>query len=294
MWRSANGGGAWSSQTLSGSPDLYGAAFPAPSTAYVCGSTGAIWNTDDGGVTWHQQFTLTAATFRAIHFTDALDGWAVGDFGTVRRTADGGESWQPIAVPTTNRLRAIDRSGDTIWIVGERGTCMRSLDGGDTWEHVNLKLDARSDVTAVKVISPSTIWIAGGGGFVRRSTDGGATWTFLQHKLHGALTGLSVVGNRAQICSSKHRGVFNSQNNGVVVDDARGRDAQPDVRQQVHPRRQRLRQHDRSEPCGRRHVLRCGERLHLSDTKRRRDMAAVRFPPAATTSATLSRLAEGH
>ena len=227
VWRSTNSGGSWSSQTLSGSPDLYGVAFPAPSTAYVCGATGAIWKSADGGLSWNQQFTLTAATFRAIHFTGPLDGWAVGELGTVRRTSDGGESWLPVVVPTTNRLRAIDRAGDVIWIVGERGTCMHSLDGGDNWEHVNLKLDTRSDVTAVKVIDANTIWVAGGGGFVRRTDDGGATWTFLQHKLHGALTGLSVVGNNAQICSSKHRGVFHTLNGGASGDagrsDARAR-----------------------------------------------------------------------
>ncbi len=216
VWRSVNGGGAWTSQTLAGSPHLYGVAFPTPATAYVVGAGGAIWKSIDGGVSWTQQFSSTAAALRAVRFTDDQNGWAVGDGGVVRHTVDGGSNWAAVTVPSPNRLRAIDVLGSTIWIVGERGTCMRSVDGGTNWAHVNLKLDTRSAVRAVHLVAPDTVWVAGGGGFVRRSGDGGATWTWMQHKMHGALSGLSVVGNRAHFSSSKHRTVFRTANGGIT------------------------------------------------------------------------------
>ena len=214
VWRSTNSGGAWSSQVLSGAPDLKSLAFPSPSVAYVSGALGAIWKSVDGGGSWNAQTTSTTATLWGLEFTDDSNGWAVGDGGTVRRTGDGGKSWVPVAVPTTNRLLAVDQSGSTVWVVGERGTCLRSTDGGDDWLPVNLKLDALADVRAVRVASPENIWIGGGGGFVRRSDDGGGTWTFLQHRMHGALSALVVESGKAFFCSSHNRAVFRSLNGG--------------------------------------------------------------------------------
>jgi len=216
VWRSTNGGGTWTSQTLPGNPHLYGVAFPSSSTAYVAGANGGIWKTTNGGLSWTQKNTPTSSTLRAIRFTSVTNGWAVGDAGAAIHTTDGGANWTLVNVSTPNRLRAVDLSGNTIWMVGERGTCVRSTNGGTNWQAVNLKLDSRSDVRAVQVTSPDSIWIGGGGGFVRRSTDGGATWTYMQHRMHGPLTGLSVVGSRAQFCSSKHRTVFRTVNNGAL------------------------------------------------------------------------------
>jgi photosystem II stability/assembly factor-like uncharacterized protein len=212
--RSANGGGTWSTVTLPGTPGIRAVTMASPTVGWLAGAAGTIQKTTDGGATWSPQTSGVGVTLNAIRFVDASTGWAAGDGGTVLATTDGGASWATVAVPTSNRLLAIDAFGARVWITGDGGTCLKSTNGGASWTHVNLKLDTRSDVRAVRVAANDTVYVGGGGGFVRRSVNDGATWTFLQHSMHARLTGLAVHGSRLFMCRDRNRVVFWSANTG--------------------------------------------------------------------------------
>ncbi len=216
VYRSTDFGGTWSTQDLAGAPDLRSLAIPVFGTAYAVGSSGTIRKSIDGGVTWSAQTSGVATTLRAVRFTDAQNGWAVGDGGTVLRTTNGGANWTPTLVPTSNDLLAIDQAGTEIWIGGVLGTCLKSSNGGANWSHVNLKLDVRSDVRAVRVVSASDVYVAGGGGFVRRTVNGGTNWTFQRHTMLARPSALAGFGPRLYLCSDRHRVVFRTADAGSL------------------------------------------------------------------------------
>lgn len=208
VWRSTNNGGGWSIQVIAGTPALRGISMPTALVAYVVGDAGTILKSVDGGASWSPQTSGTGLRLNAVTFTDASNGWVAGAGGTLLQTVDGGANWAPVALGTTNDLYAVAQNGTTVWVGGAFSTAFRSTTGGSSWTQINLHADARPDVRAIMLSSPTNVTLGGGGGYIRKSADNGATWTFVQHDLHGPISSLWWTPTKSFATTSAYKVVL--------------------------------------------------------------------------------------
>ncbi len=216
VWRSTNSGGSWTLEVPSGTGALRAVAMASDTVAYAAGDGGRILKSVNGGASWSMQTSGTSERLRALAFSSEEDGWAAGDAGTVLHTVDGGTSWDPVDAGTTEDLFDVDVSGASVWVVGRLGTARASTDGGASFSPVNLRLDAKSDVRAVCLVSPDSVVLGGGGGFVRVSDDGGATWTFPVHRLYGSVGGIAFAGGHGFVADGDTMTVIHSSDGGAT------------------------------------------------------------------------------
>lgn len=80
----------------------------------------------------------------------------------------------PTALAPTRLLNGIAPAGTRLVAAGQRGHIIYSDDGGKTWTQAQVPV--RSDLVAVKFISPLRGWAVGHDGVVLASDDGGASW----------------------------------------------------------------------------------------------------------------------
>lgn len=100
---------------------------------------------------------LQALPVHAASFVDPLDAPAV--------MAEKAKS---------SRLMAVTRAGGRLVTVGRLGHILVSEDGGKTWQQVPVPV--RSDLVAVRFVTPEKGWAVGHDGVVLHSTDGGRSW----------------------------------------------------------------------------------------------------------------------
>jgi len=135
--RTTNGGGLWTTDTVSGATalDLRSIAATSPSTAFAMsiGDSSRIFRTTDGGRTWSLRFVSTrkGSFFDAIRFWDAKHGIAVSDPVDGRfllvTTSDGGETWQE--VPADRLPTALPNEG----AFAASGSCLSLYGRSDAW-----------------------------------------------------------------------------------------------------------------------------------------------------------------
>src|SRR5262245_9198014 len=145
--RSTDNGGTFVLTSL-GATSLRGIEMPDATHAFIVGDAGHIWASTDGGITWSAQISGTMQNLSAVRFRSTVEGWVVGDNGTCLHTTNGGTTWSTVSVGTTEKLRAVDYWGSHVWCVGNNAAAVQSADGV-VWTAVNLKLDAKSDLTGV-------------------------------------------------------------------------------------------------------------------------------------------------
>ena len=225
LWKSADGGLTWSSNTL-GSATYY-AVFAVGSNVWIAGTGGTLERSYNNGVGWTAS-TISAQTLKSIFFADANTGWIVGNAGTILKTTDAGATWTPqtspvsnnlnsvkfmsstngvacgdggkviytvngggtwfqYTTPTTKNLLAIDQKVSTIIATAEDAIVIKSTNSGTSWTTINYKIDTKSNVTGISMIDANTFYSCGGGGFIRKSIDAGASFTFQQNPQMGNL-----------------------------------------------------------------------------------------------------------
>jgi len=132
LWRTTNGGLAWSFLQTTPLSGFFGADFIDASRGWAVGYD--VMKTVDGGQTWTFAFT-PASPLRAVSFADDQHGWAVGDDGVILATLNGGATWIPQSIaggaPTLYTVEAL--SPNVVWITGADGFVARSTDGGANW-----------------------------------------------------------------------------------------------------------------------------------------------------------------
>lgn len=200
-----NAGGAWSSQTIAGTADLYAIACPTADTCYAGGTlssaagyAAAVYYTTDGGAHWVSGSVPAAAIVDSIGCGSAGDCLAVGYDSTtlassVIVTQDGGATWESEAAPTTTmaRVNCIDDShcwaaGPGAWFTANLGASWQdeSPPNGPAVAPAGYFDYVTNDI---EFQSPSDGWVVGGyqcggvgvtscPGIAYRTTDGGASW----------------------------------------------------------------------------------------------------------------------
>jgi photosystem II stability/assembly factor-like uncharacterized protein len=175
VFKSTNGGGAWTQTSLdaSGFSVGYIAVNPAGAAQVIAGSHGAV-----------------------------------GYF----QSLDAGKNWSTIASDSScggiNGF-LFDPSGTTFYIAGTSGVC-RSSDGGKTWQVSAVGGSLSVEALLLDPSSPSTLYAGTsmngvGGGGVFRSRDGGQTWEALGSGLAPiAVTALSIDPLEKTLHASTH------------------------------------------------------------------------------------------
>lgn len=172
---STNGGGAWTTQTVSGSPALngvtYGYVTASATYRYVAvGAAGTLLFSGDGSA-WSAA-TLPAAPITTSSVFNSVTYGIVNSVGTFAAvTADGyvttstdGISWTtPVAVSTTlNAVTASSNSTTSSFVaVDNAGNIFRSIDGGVTWPQVYTGTAALFAVAHGSLLDYSAVGISG-------------------------------------------------------------------------------------------------------------------------------------
>jgi len=89
--------------------------------------------------------------------------------------------WVIQVSPTTERLRGVSASGDTVaWASGNRGTVVRTVDGGVTWSRVTVAGADALDFRDIEAFGPDIAYVLaigpGDASRIYKTEDGGRTW----------------------------------------------------------------------------------------------------------------------
>lgn len=92
--------------------------------------------------------------------------------------------WVIQASPTTERLRGVSASGDTVaWASGNRGTVVRTVDGGATWSRLAVPDADALDFRDIEAFGAGTAYVLaigpGDKSRIYKTEDGGKTWALL-------------------------------------------------------------------------------------------------------------------
>lgn len=90
IYKTTNGGGAWSIKTSGVTVELFDVSFINDSIGYVVGENGTILKTINGGTSWQSQPSPIPADLYTIYAYDADTAWAAGDSLQILKTTTGG------------------------------------------------------------------------------------------------------------------------------------------------------------------------------------------------------------
>ncbi|MEK9138523.1 MAG: exo-alpha-sialidase, partial [Bacteroidota bacterium] len=186
VYRTVNGGGAWTPRTAVTNPvsSIYAISSSIALMASNAANNARIMRTVSGGLGWitAYQDTSAGAYIDAIKMFDANNGYAVGDpvggRWTLLRTTDAGATWvKRDTLPQAGSEFGWGNSMSWIgnqygWFGTNNSRVYRTTNGGANWS------PAATAFTNSYAVSFATnqVGIAGGNG-VARSTNGGALWT---------------------------------------------------------------------------------------------------------------------
>ncbi len=243
IFRSTDGGGSWTSQTLGGAGlALETTAFARdpgnPQRVYAASSRGLLLSLD-GGESWGF-FGNAGISFFSIAVDPAapstLYAGNVTGFG-VGRSTDGGATWSEAngnlphnTVGSTSvfpaiRAVAVDPTGAAVYLTTQSNGVFKSTDGGGSWTAVDSGLNELFlQSLAFLPGSPATILAGGNGGGVYRSTDGASSWTASSFGLDEALVSTVVAnpGVAGRVYAAAFDGVSSSSNAAVSWSRASG------------------------------------------------------------------------
>lgn len=183
----------WTKSNASTGKNLYGAAMPSETHAWVVGDSGTILHSSDGGNTWKAQKSGVTVGLYAVHFVDNKLGFASGDTGIILRTKDGGETWEQSKSPSKERIRKIQFVNKDIgFAVGEKFTFLATRDNGDTWQVRSSLKDI--NLNSLSFLDRSKGYLVGATGFIAVTVDGGLNIT------------TAVTGTNSEIWDVKYVG----------------------------------------------------------------------------------------
>lgn len=215
--KTTNGGGDWTSHSLSSENNLFHVTFIDAKTGWVDGydtNYSAIsYKTTDGGKTWISKLVGK----NRIYFINKNIGWAIGN--GIYKTINGGESWflQSIAdsiadyvlsdIFFTDENNGVAVGGGSGYRYFDWGYILRTTNGGDTWTPQLNRYEFHS-LNSVFFIDAKNGWAVGGVNWgifessaFLRTTDGGETWIEQPSEISHPLSGV----------------YFTDANNGLVV-----------------------------------------------------------------------------
>jgi photosystem II stability/assembly factor-like uncharacterized protein len=220
VWRTTDGGAAW---TVAGKlPDagISDAAFSSPAVGWATGAW--LWRTVDGGASWHKvrqaplagrivvvgndvwvigprgslhssdgggAWTSSKVSGNAADFADAPHGW-VASGADYQRTTNGGVAWSHLTnapLPGIGSLSAV--AGGTVW--GAAGRVVVSPDAGLHW-----RVTSRRLVNAVAAVSARQAWAVTSAGAIVHTVDGGHHWTVQTSRVSTPLKSVAFVDTR--------------------------------------------------------------------------------------------------
>lgn len=122
VYRSADGGTAWSNPGNASTPLSGFFSDAAGATFWAVGQAGAVIKSADKGATWQKTQLPTSSTLNAVCFADGKYGWAAGDGAELWATQDAGTGWHRQAVPAKPNLYTLAcQDSRTAWVGGETG-----------------------------------------------------------------------------------------------------------------------------------------------------------------------------
>jgi len=165
LYKTVNGGGAWTNGNLTGVSFVALVVDPTSSSTVYAATTGAVQKTTTGGTSWMPLSTgLPAAptiTALAMEGGNPMALWLGLQSGTVYRSVDAGATWtavgglsaKPITALATPPTRAgvaiVGTGGDGVQYTTDGGMSYRTLNGGlESLSIASLAFD-RGDPTVV-------------------------------------------------------------------------------------------------------------------------------------------------
>ncbi len=190
-----------------GLQDHHSVFFYDENTGWIAGKNGTIAKTTNGGMNWESQNSTLNSHLLSVVFSSLTNGVACGNAGKIIQTSNGGLTWSEYQTPTSENLLSIDMKGNSIIATGEKGFIIKY--DGSNWSMIDYKIETKSEVRAVSMVSENVFFTCGGGGFIRKTTDGGTSFTYQKNPMMGNLVSLRFID------SQKGWGV-SSANNAVL------------------------------------------------------------------------------
>jgi photosystem II stability/assembly factor-like uncharacterized protein len=133
VFRSTNGGGAWTRVHTGVGVALHGiaGAYKGDQTLVAVGAGGTILVADGEGATWRAADSPVTHDLRRVRVLADGTIVAVGDAGTIVRGDKG--AFRVVPSGTRETLLDVAGDGDVVWVTGLGGTLLRSRDGGRTF-----------------------------------------------------------------------------------------------------------------------------------------------------------------
>ncbi|MFN7976239.1 MAG: PKD domain-containing protein [Acidobacteriota bacterium] len=194
VWRTTNGGSAWSAMIDLLGTENVGAVAIAPTdhntiwigTGDYNGYSGlGVFQSTDAGSTWQARngsgtMTATAISSLVLHPTNpAIVIVSAVAGGGIFRTTDTGTSWTQTLNLATDEVVRDPSNPNVLYAAVDVGKCYKSTDGGATWVDSSSGIGTGSNRCEVSVApsSPQTLYLVNDSSELYRSTDGAATWT---------------------------------------------------------------------------------------------------------------------
>jgi photosystem II stability/assembly factor-like uncharacterized protein len=129
VFKTTNGGEAWTEQTSGISTALYKVAAVSATTAYAAGGATSVLKTTDGGTTWTSIATGQVQNMAGINCADANTCWAYSGQGVIIKTTNGGTTWTAQTLvsdaPSTSLVSVNFFDEANAFIVGQIGSVYR-------------------------------------------------------------------------------------------------------------------------------------------------------------------------
>ncbi len=132
LFKSTDGGAAWTEQTFPGTTPLNNIYFIDENTGWIVGGAaygvGILLKTTDGGANWTSVPYGSADPLQDVEFLDSDNGTAVGSNGIIIATTNGGDAWESSAgISLIDYLHSISFSNEnTGFIVGNSGVILKN------------------------------------------------------------------------------------------------------------------------------------------------------------------------
>ncbi len=193
LWRTRNGGTAWSPLPQVGAEPLRTVAMGTATDGWAGGAYSNLLHTANRGRTWTDQ-DRAAGGILTVDAVDAQRAWALSA-AYLQRTTDRGATWITITLPVREARDVDFVNANNGWLVAQAteviSPCTEydeqiyfTTDGGYTWTpQITAPAAWRCQGTRLERVSFADAlhgWVLGrtaGKRLLLRTTDGGATWT---------------------------------------------------------------------------------------------------------------------
>jgi photosystem II stability/assembly factor-like uncharacterized protein len=176
IFKTIDGGLAWTEINSFTTHQLHDVFFANTNTGWIVGNQGKIFKTTDSGNIWLAQNSSTGSSLLSVYFINENVGWAVGSDGIIIKTIDGGNNWFTQSSGATFLLSSVFFIDENYgWAVGDDGTILKTTNGGDDWLSYSIQT---GDIFSVWFSNNNFGWITSGNQLFK-TTNGGIDW-FLQ------------------------------------------------------------------------------------------------------------------